>query len=92
MKRAIVVVGGREEIGGFRLAGVLAYDMGSPGLIERLAGMDAVILVSETAVRALGEDLERLSAKNIVQRIPEGGSGYKLVRDIIIRTVGFDLA
>ena len=92
MKKKIIVVGGREEAGGYRLAGVSkTYDAGTPGLSEKLAGQDALIFITPDAKARLAADLEKIRAKNIVQEIPSDAAGYSRVRDVIKSTIGFDL-
>jgi vacuolar-type H+-ATPase subunit F/Vma7 len=91
MRREIVVVGGADELAGFRLAGVSqTYDFRMPGLADVLSKKEAVIFLSAEAKERLKADMERITARNIVQEMPSSG-GYKRVRQIIKDTLGFDL-
>jgi V/A-type H+-transporting ATPase subunit F len=92
MKKRIIVVGSREEIGGYKLAGISnVYDVNTPGLADRLIGEDAIIFITEEAEEKLGGSLDRIRGKSIVQKIPSKDGGYIRLRDIMKDTIGFEL-
>ena len=91
MKKKVVVVGGVDETVGFRLAGVAeTYSADAKGLADTLLEKDAIIFITEEAEARLGESLDRIRARNIVQRIP-GEGGYTRLKEIIKSTIGFEL-
>lgn len=86
MKKRVVVVGGRDELPGFRLAGVAgAVDVESPGALEKLMKEDGIILYTGKAKARLPQ-----TQKGIIQEIPET-AGYARIKEIIKNTIGFEL-
>lgn len=90
MKREIVVIGAREEIVGYKLAGVQnVIDMEMDDLLGKIPKTDCIIFLTHNAHEKYG--LQLRSKQNIVFEIPQTGIPYTRVGDIIRDTIGFDL-
>jgi len=92
MRLDIVVVGGPEEVVGYKLAGISrVYPLGTEGLKEGLKKEKSLIFMTGKAREALEEDIADISRDSIIFTIPEKGKPYTRVGDIIRDTIGFDL-
>ncbi|MBD3387738.1 MAG: hypothetical protein GF416_01705 [Candidatus Altiarchaeales archaeon] len=91
LRKEVIVVSKEEELSGFRLAGVSeVIDYRDDGLVERLMGKEAIILISHEALEKIGGKVAQLREKSIVQEMPGEGE-YTRLNEIIKNTVGFEL-
>ena len=90
MRREIVVIGAREEIVGYKIAGISnVIDMETDDLKDKIPETDCIIFLTHNAHEKHG--LQLRDKKNIVFEIPQKGIPYTRVGDIIRDTIGFDL-
>lgn len=90
MKRELIVIGGREEIVGYKLAGVeKVLDMDDEGAVDDVAGSESLIFLTHDAYERYGQRLS--GGKPIVFEMPQKGIPYTRLGDIIRDTIGFDL-
>ncbi|MBM3309843.1 MAG: hypothetical protein FJY77_06255, partial [Candidatus Altiarchaeales archaeon] len=80
---------------GFRLSGIRGYvisDANSDEIYNELKDKKAILILTQTAARLLGEKAEKLKLGSIVLIIPEKhGEDYLSLKKIIRDTIGFDL-
>ena len=92
----IVVLGDKETVSAFRLAGVReAYTVDEGNAEEtydKIKDGASLILVTRGVEKMLGEKISELRRSTLVQVIPEGAEDYSAVlRSLIKDTIGFDL-
>lgn len=92
MKKRITVIGEKEEVIGYKLAGIqdILY-LQDPSLKEKIQADKSIVFFTQKAKDQLGDFLTELGKKTLVQQIPGSDEKYDRISRIIEDTVGFDL-
>lgn len=92
MKMQIAVVGSKQEVLGYRLAGIKrAWDIGDENLLGKLSKEQSIIFATKKAMKTISPIMSSIHKDSIVFEIPSHELPYELVGEIIRDTIGFDL-
>ena len=92
----IYLVGDRDTVTGFQLAGVknsyVIEDMEPARIYEELSDKLGIIMVTYEAAKKMGGYLDKLEEKTVVFVLPDKeGKGDETINKLIKKAIGFDI-